>query len=115
MNEGSCLAGLLLPRELSGFLIVIYVTPEEFLEISRVNHLALYLLTVFIVLGRILPSILSAHLSVFLSKRSQTEARAEDGGSEHYIVVHWTDLLLAVREETIGALLVKLELESLDD
>jgi hypothetical protein len=49
-----------------------------------------------------------------MSKGSQTEARTEDGGSKHYVIVHWADLLLAVREETIGALLVKLELKGLD-
>ena len=114
MDKRSCLTRLLLPRELSGLLIIVYVTPEEFLESRRVNHLALHLLTMLIVLSRVLSSILSAHLRVFLSKRPQTEARTEDGGGEHYVIVHWTDLLLSVREETIGALLVKLELEGLD-
>ena len=104
----------MLPREFPGFLVVVYVTPEEFLETSRVNHLTLYLLTVLIVLSGVLTGILSAHLSVFLRKRSQTEARTEDGGSKHHVIVHWADLLLDVREETIGALLVKLELEGLD-
>ena len=68
----------------------------------------------FIVFRGVLTNILSAHLSVFLSKRSQTEARTEDGGSEDHVIVNWADLLLAVREETVGALLVKLELEGLD-
>ena len=114
VNKRSCLTRLLLPRELSGLLVVVNVTPEEFLETIRVNNLALHLLTVLIVLSRVLSGIMSAHLCVFLSKRPQTEARTEDGGCEHHVIIHWTYLFLTVREETIGALLVKLELEGLD-
>jgi archaeosine-15-forming tRNA-guanine transglycosylase len=68
-----------------------------------------------LVCRRRLPCILGTHLGVDTSKGYQTEAASKERRGKYNIIVDRRDLLLAMGKETLCALFIKLELESLDN